>query len=787
MKFSLRALSVKLLVVSFCVAKLSFAQLTDKNVYAPPAYSAFLPPAVGSTYTEPVFGTSIKRVTGALETSNLDRGGNLVFITNEYSSMTPFNLDNSKFILIHQSYFALYNSNGAFLKALPMEIGAASEPRWSRNDPNALYYHLGNQLKKYDVSTDVRSVVHTFTEYSAISGKGESDISFDGDHMVFSGDDRFVFIYQLSTDSKGSVFDTNGRGFDSVYITPNNNVTITWLQAGTGRYNGIELFDSNMSFLRQVAHAGGHMDVTRDNGEEVLVWTNANDSAPLQNCDNGIVKIRLSDAMQTCLVSLDWNLAVHISGTDNSGYVFVETYAPSNPAPGSSGWVPYTNEILQVKLDGAEVRRLAHHRSRPFGSYNYMPRVSASRDGKQLIYSSNYNMQATQGYALDYTDVYQMNLSVAEVAPSTVPISAAVLLSTGSLPTAVQNTAYESSPTATGGTPPYTWTITAGTLPTGLSLNPSSGIIFGIPTTSGMSTFNVQVTDSTSASSSGMLSILVASPATPALVAPVASTSTIWIEQDAAAITYSGAWFPNNLPGHSANGASLAMDAGSRATITFTGTSIRWIGYRDGWSGIANVYVDGELKATVDTSASPSQYKAVLYSISDLPANTHTLIVEVAGTQGLTSAGAWIWIDSFDVDNTTSGGGSLPTSSRVEQDNANASYTGAWFNKNHPGLSGGTAKLAMDSGSAVTFSFSGTNVSWIGYKDAWSGIAKVSVDGTSVGQIDTYSPTDHTQTALYTITGLSPGNHALNIEALQRKNASSGGSWIWVDGFEVQP
>ncbi len=43
--------------------------------------------------------------------------------------------------------------------------------------------------------------------------------------------------------------------------------------------------------------------------------------------------------------------------------------------------------------------------------------------------------------------------------------------------------------------PPYTWSITSGTLPTGLSLS-TGGIISGTPTVVGTSTFTVQVADS---------------------------------------------------------------------------------------------------------------------------------------------------------------------------------------------------------------------------------------------------------------------------------------------------
>ena len=87
--------------------------------------------------------------------------------------MSPFNRDDSRLLLVHQSYFALYDGEGRYQQDLPMEISAASEPRWSRTDPNVLYYVYGNSLKSYDASRGVRAAVHTFAEYSKISGRGE--------------------------------------------------------------------------------------------------------------------------------------------------------------------------------------------------------------------------------------------------------------------------------------------------------------------------------------------------------------------------------------------------------------------------------------------------------------------------------------------------------------------------------------------------------------------------------------------------------------------------------------
>lgn len=62
------------------------------------------------------------------------------------------------------------------------------------------------------------------------------------------------------------------------------------------------------------------------------------------------------------------------------------------------------------------------------------------------------------------------------------------------LPTAVINVPYSVTLRAAGGTPPYTWAMASGTLPTGLSIS-AGGVISGTPTTLGSTTFKIQVTD----------------------------------------------------------------------------------------------------------------------------------------------------------------------------------------------------------------------------------------------------------------------------------------------------
>ena len=62
---------------------------------------------------------------------------------------------------------------------------------------------------------------------------------------------------------------------------------------------------------------------------------------------------------------------------------------------------------------------------------------------------------------------------------------------------------YTSTLAATGGTAPFTWTLFGGVLPTGLSLNPGTGVVSGPPTAAGNFTAIFTVMDSTGQTATG--------------------------------------------------------------------------------------------------------------------------------------------------------------------------------------------------------------------------------------------------------------------------------------------
>lgn len=72
----------------------------------------------------------------------------------------------------------------------------------------------------------------------------------------------------------------------------------------------------------------------------------------------------------------------------------------------------------------------------------------------------------------------------------------ALTVSPTSLPNGTQGTPYTQTVSASGGSSPYTFAVTAGALPAGLTLNPNTGAITGTPSGSGPASFTIQATDS---------------------------------------------------------------------------------------------------------------------------------------------------------------------------------------------------------------------------------------------------------------------------------------------------
>jgi virginiamycin B lyase len=555
--------------------------------------------------------------------------------------------------------------------------------------------------------------------------------------------------------------------------------------------------------------------------------------------------------------------------------------------------------------------------------------------------TSNFTVQLTD--ANGQTATRALSITVGIQAPS--------VTMEFSLPEGRVGSPYSGRLQASGGSPPYAWSVAGGSFPPGLTLN-ADGTVTGAPTSPAIFNFTVQVMDSRSQTGTKDWSITVYS----------------WTEETASSIAYTGTWFPNSSSSHSGSSAREALDPGSRATFTFTGTEVSWMGLRDEYSGIANVYLDGELVATVDTYSQFVHHRWPIYTAANLPNTSHTISIEATGNRNSFSGGGWIWLDGFKVlgprgegsvyptidtswlpaatqnvpynaqlvasggttpykwgeinrftlpaglsFNTTTGvfsgtpttlgykefgtvvidsnnrtgaktlsivvnpstnsplsitttslpggrqniaysstvaatggqspytwsissgsappglslstNGTLsgapntagtftfnvrvtdaastqatrtfsvsiaaapatppPPAGVIEENHSSVTTSAGWYSLSRNFFSGGGAIEAIDPGSRATVTFTGTQVTWIGYQDEYSGIANVYLDGSLVASVDTYGTQAVSQKRFYTASGLSAGTHTLAIEASGTRNPASFSSWIWIDAFEI--
>jgi len=266
-------------------------------------------------------------------------------------------------------------SGWLLVHVLPSDVNAGSEPRWHRSNLNLFFFLKGRRVMGCMIdpaTTKVTfDVVREFTEYvdydpvgrNGVQGLGEGDIK--GNLWALAGmlptGQREVFLFDVETGQHGGVlllepdaaspltFMHSGRahGLDNIYATPSGNCLIGWYAKGKDRFQGVELYDRNMNFVRQLATVMGHMDVGTYQGRDVVVWCSSADPdlwGDGSNVNkNAVVLIDQAPMNRKILLELDWKLAFHVSCSDGPE-ALISAFAPANTLPA---------ELIRAPFEGA--------------------------------------------------------------------------------------------------------------------------------------------------------------------------------------------------------------------------------------------------------------------------------------------------------------------------------------------------------------------------------------------------------------------------------------------------
>ncbi len=234
-------------------------------------------------------------------------------------------------------------------------------------------------------------------------------------------------------------------------------------------------------------------------------------------------------------------------------------------------------------------------------------------------------------------------------------------------------------------------------------------------------------------------------------------------------IGYSGfSYSANRGLGDYDNDVHYATANGSTATVTFTGTGIQVMGEQYTDQGNIGISIDGGTQQTISTLPTDGQRHSnvAVYTATGLTPGNHTIVVTKL-------SGTYTTLDGFNI--------TTVPAARLNDTEPTIGYSGFSYSANRGlGDYDNDVHYATANGSTATLTFTGTAIQVMGEQYTDQGNIGISIDGGTQQTISTL-PTDgqrHSNVAVYTATGLTPGNHTIVVTKLS-------GTYTTLDGFNV--
>jgi hypothetical protein len=359
---------------------------TDLGACWPAAAPAL--PKAGDVFTDPTFGTTIMRVT-----DRSDGARNHV----AYSYWPAFNKDCTWLTANCDGEPMLFKFDPQAFKLLGKDRLFDSPPQagggmpgwedsiWSGTSPDALYCHEGLRLWRRDVARKEYTLVKDFSQQLPPGHLRQMSKSLDDNVFGFTLQDpawKVTGLMAWRADTDEIVLRDDREGLDEIQVDK------------TGRYCLIKTDKQGKDQVQAIVadlETGKRTDLIddapdfapghSDNGRGLVVGAD--------NWRNAITVRALGKPHEHTLVldlKNDWSLGCHISLlADDESWALVSFFSAAAKAGG-----PFTDELVLVATDGSQqVRRLAHHFS-VFKEYWDSPRASISRDGRFVVFNSNF-------------------------------------------------------------------------------------------------------------------------------------------------------------------------------------------------------------------------------------------------------------------------------------------------------------------------------------------------------------------------------------------------------------
>jgi hypothetical protein len=367
---------------------------TDYGVYPEPAPPTI--PAAGGTFVDPVFGTTLLRVTDAADGSDnhqsysywpcFNKNSTLLYISSVGGNPTLYDFDTSAFSISNKR--ALFQSN-------PAGDGTpnAEDAIWSGTKTNHMLCHTSQKLYDYDVAGNIYSLIHDFSAaypniYLQQMSRSINDSVFG---FTYKENVNYTNVGYIAYRASNNHIDTaNMPTLDEVQVDKTGNYLV--IKTGNSGPGIIEVQILNL-LTHQIENltdnapdfSPGHSD----NGSGFIIgednWNNAYTFRTLANPHTFYNIVDFNN---------DWSQGNHASMlADDESMILFSNFTADTTLTSSGIFV---DEIYQVTTDGSKsVRRLCHthsdivHQSSN-NKYWSMPKANISRDGKFAVFTSNW-------------------------------------------------------------------------------------------------------------------------------------------------------------------------------------------------------------------------------------------------------------------------------------------------------------------------------------------------------------------------------------------------------------
>ncbi|GIK82805.1 MAG: hypothetical protein BroJett024_39100 [Alphaproteobacteria bacterium] len=388
-------------------ANLCEGLVTDKLAHA---MTDVAKPAVGGSFVDPQFGTTIRRISDAAAKG-------FEFIKPMYSTIQAWNADETRLILLRPGgWHELYDGKTyQYLRTLD-DISPADDEQvyWDTTDPQVLYYAniVERRLYRYNVETRAKTMLRDFSTPPTSCGSGV-DLTGGTDPMYMSWQGRKIgltcggkiFSYDIDAGVVGTVL-TKTTGEGGAQNAPQAAPSGTrYFLNDSDRIGTVRDANMNELLTLDVINSGEHGSLGRlASGHDIFYSV---------QFDSGPVAARAGKDNSGTLVAHDmWDGSWRVIIGQSQGYPYppsgthISAVAHKNP-----GWVAVSvigdlsggklgqgvleSEIILADTNpGGAVCRVAHHRScgGNCGTIGYFaePHVVISPSGTRMIFGSDW-------------------------------------------------------------------------------------------------------------------------------------------------------------------------------------------------------------------------------------------------------------------------------------------------------------------------------------------------------------------------------------------------------------